>query len=118
MVLVFGTWGEMMAHTCFNGASDTKIAVFKGGHDSPKCIGANDDTCGSKSAVSWQFNYRQVYRLLVYGPETPFNSGSFSLSVETKSMTAARMHMDHSQMDRFFLSDTSEATRGTIECDG
>ena len=117
---VIGTGGEMIAHTCFNGVSDTKVSVFKGSCLKPECIDANDDFCGLQSAVSWQSTYRQVYRILVHGPETPFYFGSFSLAIDVRVNDECETAAGPLTIGPGPLVEgsTLEANPNSIECDG
>jgi len=82
-----GTGGEMMAHTCQNTNFDTKITIFEGDCDKPLCIDSNDNFCGptnSFSAVSWQSEFQQVYRILVYGDSNFSGTGDFELALVSR----------------------------------
>lgn len=122
---VLGTGGEMMAHTCLNTDFDSKITIFKGNCDKPLCLEANDDQCGeggASSAVSWQSEYQQIYRILVHG-EGNFDSGNFELALLSRYNdecdTAIGPLVVHQENDvPAVIGNTLRATANDISCNG
>lgn len=81
---VYGTGGEMMAHTCNNTDFDTAISIFGGTCSDLQCLEIDDDRCGRQSAVSWESEFLEPYRILVKGDAQLRGSGGFQLKIEAR----------------------------------
>eukprot|EP00980_Cylindrotheca_fusiformis_P009891 scaffold2189_cov116-Cylindrotheca_fusiformis.AAC.11 len=77
---VFGTGGEMMAHTCNNTNIDTRVSIFSGPCSNAQCLEFNDNYCGQQSAVSWNSEFLRPYFILVQGA----TRGPFELSIRAR----------------------------------
>jgi hypothetical protein len=81
---------------------------------------ANDNFCGSQSAVSWQSNYRQVYRILVHGPQLPTDA-AFQLTIESRyndECTTAVGPLSIGGDQPLVVGDTFRAHPNSIACNG
>ena len=78
-----GTTGNVAATTSSPGTVtdfDTQISVFRGGCRTLECVGANNDRCGSQSAVNFLMDEGEVFYVLVHGAGE--STGSFGLVLE------------------------------------
>jgi hypothetical protein len=75
-----GSGNPLTASLCGGSTDyDTQIYVYTGSCGSLQCIGSNDDSCGSRSAVTWESQADEVYYILVSG----FGSsvGNFEITI-------------------------------------
>lgn len=77
---VIGTGGLLEASTCTTDTDfDTKLSVYQGTCGELSCIVGNDNSCGSKSSLTWFASEQEIYYILVHG----FETGNFGLIVRT-----------------------------------
>jgi hypothetical protein len=117
---VFGTGGEMMAHTCNNTEIDSQIYIFAGPCSNPECLEVSDNYCGRQSAASWDSEFLRPYFILVQGRTLLRSIGSFELSIEARyndeCSTAINLEATPRTNGPIVTGQTLEANPNPIVC--
>lgn len=76
-----GDGSSLTASLCGDGTTfDTQIRLYRGECSSLQCVGINDDSCGTKSEMTWMAEDGVQYYVLVSGFEDQAGEYEFSLT--------------------------------------
>jgi hypothetical protein len=120
---VYGTGGEMMAHTCNNTDFDSRILLFAGPCSELECLHINENYCGKQSVVSWKTEFYKPYLILVQGsPALRGSNESFQLTIESRYNDECNTAIDLVITSRtngpITKGQTLNANKNLIMCNG